>query len=73
MSCCIFQVLVKNAVIGLGIGLSIALPILVIATNNLVTGLIATFTLVCITVTVSGLIDAAGWKLGVRMQNLEFC
>ena len=47
------------------IGLSISLPILIVATNNLVTGLVATLTLVCITVTVSGLINAAGWRLGV--------
>ncbi len=54
-----------NAVIGLAIGLSVAFPILVIATNNLVTGLLATLTLVCITVTVAGTIHAAGWNLGV--------
>ena len=55
-----------NAFLGIIVGLCVALPILIIATNNFVTGFLATFTLILITTMVIGLIPMAGWKLGVR-------
>ena len=61
----LFQTLVRSALIGVGVGLSVAFPILVIATHNIVTGLYATFVIIIITVSVMGLIPLAGWKLGV--------
>ena len=55
-----------NAFLGIIVGLSVALPILVIATNNFVTGFLATFTLILIIAMVIGLIPMAGWKVSVR-------
>ena len=60
-----FQVLVWNAFLGIIVGLCVALPILVIATDNFLTGLLTTFILILTAVMVVGLIPMAGWKLGV--------
>ncbi len=62
--------LVWNAFVGIIVGLCIALPILIIATNNFVTGFLATLTLLFIIVMVLGLIPMAGWKLGVRLFSI---
>ena len=62
-----FQTLVENAVLGILLGIAIALPILVLATMNVVTGLFATLNIICITVCVLGVIPLAGWKLDVRI------
>ncbi|XP_064604053.1 protein dispatched homolog 3-like [Liolophura sinensis] len=59
------QTLARNAVQGIIIGICLAFPILVLATQNLVLGFLATLTICCITVTVVGLIPMVGWKLGV--------
>ncbi len=63
------QVLVRTALQGIIIGLCVALPILMIATLNVVSGLYATLTLLCITATVLGLIPMAGWKIGVSART----
>ena len=49
----------------MAIGVTVALPILIFATQNWIVGLMATGTIVVITVSVIGLIPMAGWKLGV--------
>jgi len=58
--------MVDNAVYGIIIGVCLALPILVLATGNVITGLLATFSLCCCTVCVVGVIPLGGWTLGVR-------
>lgn len=60
-----FQMLAENAVFGVVLGVGLAFPILVIATKNIITGFLATFTMCCSTVSVIGVIPLAGWKLGV--------
>ena len=67
----LFQVLVWNAFLGIIIGLCIALPILVIATNNIAIGFLATCTLICITIMVLGFIPIVGWKIGVSIGCLQ--
>ena len=47
------------------IGVGVALPILIIATGNVIVGVLATLTIVLVTVSVVGVIPMAGWKLGV--------
>ncbi|CAH1792544.1 unnamed protein product [Owenia fusiformis] len=64
--------LVTNALTGIMIGISIAFPILVLATMNILVGLCATLNLVCITVCVVGVIPMAGWKLGV-LVSMNLC
>ena len=59
------QSLSSSAVQGVIIGLCLAFPILVIATSNIIVGLMATVTICLITVSVIGVIPLAGWKLGV--------
>ncbi|CAH1790939.1 unnamed protein product [Owenia fusiformis] len=59
------EVLSKSAIQGIIIGISIAFPVLVLATNNIIIGFIATVSISCITVTIVGLIPLVGWKLGV--------
>lgn len=50
---------------GVGIGLACAAPILIIATMNIITGLMATLTIAAVTLCVIGFIPILGWKLGV--------
>ncbi|XP_050405065.1 protein dispatched homolog 3-like [Patella vulgata] len=57
--------LVFSAIQGIIIGIALALPILTIATQNFILGSLATLTIMCVTVTVVGIIPLAGWKLGV--------
>jgi hypothetical protein len=66
-----FQMLAKNAVYGIIIGVSLALPILIIATRNIITGCLATFTMCCSTVCVIGVIPLGGWKLGVSFFGYD--
>ncbi len=56
----------NSAFIGIVIGICTALPILIIATHNLITGTYATITIVMIVTMVLGVIPMAGWKLGVN-------
>jgi len=58
------ELLVKTAIQGIAIGLAAAIPILIIATKNIWTGLLASLTLCMITVSVIGTIPLAGWKFG---------
>jgi hypothetical protein len=53
-----------NAVYGIIIGVSLALPILIIATKNIISGILATLSMCCSTVCVIGVIPLGGWKLG---------
>ncbi|ELT97356.1 hypothetical protein CAPTEDRAFT_185181 [Capitella teleta] len=57
--------LVSTAVMGIMVGLCCALPILIIATHNIITGLLATFSICCVITCVIGVIPMAGWKLGM--------
>lgn len=59
------ETLVKSAVRGVVIGISLAFPILTITTLNVVIGFLATICITMITVVVVGLIPLIGWKLGV--------
>ena len=62
----------SSATVGVVIGLCLALPILIIATGNLIVGLMATLTIVVITVSVIGVIPMAGWKLGVSFLSAKY-
>ena len=71
------QQLVSSAVWGIVVGLSCALPILIVATGNIFTGLLATFSICCVITCVIGVIPMAGLKLGVGstdlyIENLKF-
>ena len=57
--------MVRSAMTGIIVGLSCALPILIVATMNVWVGLLATLNIACVTVTVLGFIPIMGWKLGV--------
>ncbi len=59
------QTLVTAAIKGIGIGLGVALPILIFATANIYTGLLATLSLILSTLAVVAVIPLGGWKLGV--------
>ena len=63
----LFQSLANNAIYGITIGISVAFPILVIATRNLITGFLATLSMASSTVCVIGMITLGGWKLGVSL------
>ena len=68
------QSVTENAVLGLALGLSLALPVLVVATCNVINGLLATLTICCVTVCVIGVIPLGGWRLGVGVQDVfVFC
>ncbi|XP_060601881.1 protein dispatched homolog 3-like [Ruditapes philippinarum] len=66
------RLLVDNAIYGIVIGLCLACPILIIATGNVITGLLATFSLCCTTVCVIGVIVLGGWKLGM-IEAMNMC
>ncbi len=61
------QKLVNTAVTGIAVGICVALPILIFATQNVLVGLAATITIALVTVSVVGVIPLAGWKLGVSL------
>lgn len=63
-----FQALADNAIFGIALGVSLALPILTLATQNIIIGFLATLSISCTTVCVIGVIPLAGWKLGVSQQ-----
>ena len=65
LRCYSLQALVQSAITGILVGLAFCLPILVIATHNLIVGVMATTNIVLITITVIGFIPLRGWKLGV--------
>lgn len=66
------EMLAKNAIYGIAIGVCLAFPILTIATGNIITGALATFAMCCSTVSVIGVIPLGGWKLGV-LVSLNMC
>ncbi|KAK2158902.1 hypothetical protein LSH36_162g08051 [Paralvinella palmiformis] len=59
------ETLTSSAVLGIVIGLCVALPLLILATSNIILGLMATLSIICVTVGVLAVIPMAGWKLGV--------
>ena len=65
----ILQKLEKGAWFGITIGIAIAFPVLVIATMNIIVGLIATLLICCVTASVLGIIPLAGWKIDVRRSK----
>jgi predicted RND superfamily exporter protein len=64
----IFQVLVSTAIQGILIGLAIVLVVLIVATRNIIVGLLGTLTICLITTCVIGVIPMAGWKIGVDIS-----
>ena len=52
------------------IGVCLAFPILVAATRNIITGALASLSMVCSTTCVIGVITLGGWKLGVSSSYL---
>ena len=63
------QKLVSAAMQGILIGLGVALPILVFATSNIITGLLATCSIILSTLCVIAVIPLGGWKLGVSISS----
>ncbi|XP_064642212.1 uncharacterized protein LOC135496681 [Lineus longissimus] len=61
-----------QAVLGLAVGISLAFPVLVLATQNIIVGTLATVSIALTTVSVCAMIPLAGWKLGV-MESLNLC
>ena len=61
----LLQTLVRNAILGIVLGLGIAIPMLILATQNVIVGLLAAGTLVAVTICVLGVIPLAGWKVDV--------
>ena len=55
----------NNAILGIVIGLVLALVVLTLATTNIILGLLATLTIAMITASVLGMIPILGWKLGL--------
>lgn len=66
------QTLVKSAVTGLAVGISLAFPILVFTTFNVVIGFLATVCIGLIATVVVGIIPLAGWKLGVSVYLYSY-
>ncbi|XP_071080944.1 protein dispatched homolog 1-like [Haliotis cracherodii] len=66
------KALADNAILGIAIGLSLAFPVLTLATQNIILGFLATVSIGCVTVCVIGVIPLAGWKLGV-LVSLNMC
>ena len=52
---------------GIILGMGIAFSILLMATQNIITAFMATFTIACSTVCVIGIIPLCGWKMGVSI------
>ena len=63
--CVYFKVLVTSAVYGLLIGIAIALPILILATQHIIVGTLATICIAFSGLSVIGTIPLAGWDIGV--------
>jgi hypothetical protein len=59
------QLIINIAIQGIIIGVTLAFPIITLATMNIIIGLFATLSICCTTVCVVGVIPLAGWKLGV--------
>jgi len=62
----VLQTLTYNAFLGIVVGITIALPVLTVATSNVIGGMFATLIIACITICVLGILPLAGWKLDVR-------
>lgn len=60
-----FQSLSDNAILGITVGICLAFPVLVLSTQNIIVGFLATLSICCVTVCVIGVIPLAGWSLGV--------
>lgn len=57
-----------NAITGIVIGICIALPILIVATMNVIGGTFATLIIAFVTICVLGILPLAGWKLDVSVS-----
>ncbi|XP_061195977.1 protein dispatched homolog 1-like [Saccostrea echinata] len=66
------EVLSDSAYLGIIIGLSVALPVLIITTMNFIIGFLAWVVIALVTVCVLGSIPLLGWKLGV-LESLNLC
>ena len=59
----------KSAIVGIAIGIGIALPILTFATSNYIIGTLATITILFVSIAIVGFIPILGWELGVRYNT----
>lgn len=59
------QILVSSAITGILVGLLFAFIVLILATTNVLVGVLATLTISFTTCTVLGMTTILGWKLGV--------
>ncbi|XP_014663568.1 PREDICTED: protein dispatched homolog 1-like [Priapulus caudatus] len=66
------KALVDSALTGIIIGLSFAALFLILGTQNIIVGLLATLCIVAVTVTVVSTIPIAGWKVGVQ-ESINLC
>jgi len=57
--------LVRTAIQGVGISLSVALVVLIFSTTNAIVGALAALSMTCIIVVVLGTFVAVGWSLGI--------
>jgi hypothetical protein len=65
------QSLSHQAIMGLGLGIALAFPVLVLGTQNIIVGVLATLSISLSTICVVGIISVAGWKLGVSIFLFE--
>ncbi|XP_050405808.2 protein dispatched homolog 3 [Patella vulgata] len=66
------RVLYENAIMGILLGLGLTTIILLISIQNIITSLLASVTIVMVTICVIGVIPLLGWKLGV-LVSLNMC
>ncbi|XP_062590675.1 protein dispatched homolog 1-like isoform X2 [Saccostrea cucullata] len=66
------EVLSDSAYLGIIIGLSVALPVLILTTMNFIIGFLAWMVIALVTTCVLGSIPLLGWKLGV-LESLNLC
>ncbi|XP_064642213.1 uncharacterized protein LOC135496682 [Lineus longissimus] len=66
------QSLSNQALMGLGLGIALAFPVLVLGTQNIIVGVLATLSISLSTICVVGIISVAGWELGV-LESLNLC
>ena len=70
LCCCacfllLFQTLAFQSILACVLGLVLAFVVIFLGTQNIITGLVATFLLACVTVCVVAIMPLAGWTFGV--------
>jgi len=54
---------------GIALGVIIAFPVLVVATMNIIIGILATILILCVTSSILGVIYLVGWKIDVSLLS----